>query len=178
MIPDPAISVKARELLAAVRHSFAEWPNLVVPQVAAGVYAVWREEQFVYVGMSGRGLSADAIASHRKDGATGKGLFSRLASHAAGRRSGDQFCVYVADRFVLPTLSSEEVGKIGVGELSFDRLVAAFIRQHLAYSFVEVADGRSALAVEDVIRCGEWQAGTPLLNPSRVSVASGKRGAA
>jgi len=36
-------------------------------------------------------------------------LYTRLRSHASGRRSGDQFCIYVADRFVLPTLSQEDI---------------------------------------------------------------------
>jgi hypothetical protein len=48
----------------------------------------------VYVGVAGRNPR-------------GAGLASRLRSHASGRRSGDQFCGYVADQYVLPELTPE-----------------------------------------------------------------------
>ena len=57
--------------------------------------------------MAGRSLTEDQITAHREAAARGKGLYSRLNSHALGWRSGDQFCVYVADRLVLPTLTPE-----------------------------------------------------------------------
>jgi hypothetical protein len=41
---------------------------------------------------------------------------------AAGR-SGDQFCVYVADRLVLPTLAPKEVRRVATGELQLDARV-------------------------------------------------------
>ena len=37
-----------------------------------------------------------------------KGLWTRLNSHAIGRSSGDQFCVYACDRFVVPHLSDHQ----------------------------------------------------------------------
>jgi hypothetical protein len=37
---------------------FCDWPNPQVPQVAAGVYTVWRDSELMYVGMAGRGLTA------------------------------------------------------------------------------------------------------------------------
>lgn len=58
---------------------------------AAGAYTIWDQDAFVYVGMSGRGLSSEALGRHRANG-TLKGLATRLASHANGRRSGNQFC--------------------------------------------------------------------------------------
>ena len=91
------------------RYPFAVWPVEVVPSVAAGIYAIWRGAQLVYVGMSGRGWSAEDIRSRLVLGQKKKGLFDRLASHASGRRSGDQFCVYVCDRLVLPGLTVEEI---------------------------------------------------------------------
>jgi hypothetical protein len=159
----------------APRFRFADWPNPAVPPVAAGVYAVWQEVSVRYIGMSGRGLSADAIASHRSASARNKGLFSRLASHAAGRRSGDQFCVYVADRLVLPQVSPETLRAIAAGEESFDQLVREFIHKHLSYSYVEVADGAAALRLEAAARGGGMSAGVPTLNPRRAGTA--RRGA-
>ena len=41
----------------------------------------------------------------------------RLASHASGRRSGDQFLIYVCDRLVLPRLGNR-IGEIAGGALS------------------------------------------------------------
>jgi len=38
--------------------SFFEWPNPEIPDVTAGLYSVWRQHNFIYVGMSGRDLTA------------------------------------------------------------------------------------------------------------------------
>ena len=60
------------------------------------VSAVWnRAGHFIYVGMAGRGETAAA---------RGLGPFGRLNSHASGRRSGDQFCVYICDRLEVERL--------------------------------------------------------------------------
>ena len=39
-------------------HRFADWPNLSVPRASAGVYTIWDGDQFIYVGMAGRGMAA------------------------------------------------------------------------------------------------------------------------
>ena len=84
-------------------YRFADWPNASVPVFGAGVYTIWHSDgRFIYVGMSGRGMTTD---TKRRN--TPQGLYTRLESHSRGRRSGDQFCVYVADRLVLPTLSPD-----------------------------------------------------------------------
>src|SRR5215210_5893290 len=81
-------------------HRFADYADLtgVIPSGGAGVYTIWDDGGgLVYAGIAGRNP-------------LGKGLASRLRSHASGRRSGDQFCVYVADHYVLPDLTSEQIG--------------------------------------------------------------------
>jgi hypothetical protein len=91
------------DLTRGPAYSFADWPNPLVPKFGAGVYTIWHKDgRFIYVGMSGRGMTAE---TRRRN--TPQGTYTRLQSHASGRRSGDQFCVYVADRLVLPTLSQE-----------------------------------------------------------------------
>lgn len=88
---------------------FAEWPTnaVAVSRAGSAVYTVWdRAGAFVYVGMSGRSTAA-----------TGAGPFGRLNSHANGRRSGDQFNVYVSDRFVLPRVH-DRIPEIAAGTLS------------------------------------------------------------
>jgi hypothetical protein len=87
--------------------AFANWPNAQVPRFAAGVYTIWHDDgRFVYVGMSGRSITAATEPPQRP-----YGLWTRLDSHAGGRRSGDQFCVYVADRLVLPSLGALRFSK-------------------------------------------------------------------
>jgi hypothetical protein len=146
-------------------YYFRDWPNPLVPQISAGVYTIWQESLFLYVGMAGRSLSAEDIIRHGNKPSKAIGLSSRLDMHATGRRSGDQFCVYVSDRLVLPKLSSEEIDEIAAGKLRFDKLVQKYIHEHLSYRFVETPDSKSAYHLEAVIRKGVFIAGMPLLNP-------------
>jgi hypothetical protein len=142
-------------------YSFSEWPNSAVPTFGAGVYTIWHNDaRFLYVGMSGRGITADTI--HRN---TPQGIYTRLRSHARGRRSGDQFCVYVADRLVLSLLSQEDITAITSGRHEMDAFVRRYIHENLNYRFVMLPDGATALAVEAAIKNGEWQYGRPFLNP-------------
>jgi hypothetical protein len=99
--------------------------------------------------------------------AAGKGLASRLRSHASGRRSGDQFCVYVADHYVLPELSREQIEAIRDSRLSMDSLVREKIHAAFGFRFVVVDDYRTATQVENLVKSGRLQAGRPRLNPSR-----------
>ena len=76
------------------------------------MYTIWKDDVFLYVGMAYR---------HRDD-TTPKvtGVYGRLSSHTSGRRSGDQFAVYVCDRFVVPYLSREEMDTLAGGERLLD----------------------------------------------------------
>lgn len=148
-------------------YSFAEWPNPDLPRVAAGVYTIWRGEELVYVGMSGHTLTAAQIEALRSEDTIARGLCDRLRSHRVGRRGGDQFCLYVFDRFVLPELTSEEVDQVQAGRLSLDARTREYIQQHLCYRFVETPDGAAALELERQLRAGRLKAGEPMLNPLR-----------
>ena len=112
--------------------------------------------------MSGRGITVETVRRN-----TPRGLYTRLQSHASGRRSGDQFCVYVADRLVLPTLSQDDIDAIVSGRHQMDVFVRRYIHQNLCYRFVMLPDGAAAYAVETAIKNGEWENGRPLLNPGR-----------
>src|SRR5215469_11648036 len=96
-------------LASGQRYRFADWPNPEVPNWRAGVYTVWDGDSFMYVGMAGRNMASDAHLHPEVEATTVKGIRDRLDAHANGRRSGDQFCVYVCDRLVLPTLSQSEI---------------------------------------------------------------------
>jgi len=144
-------------------HSFADWPNAALPRFGAGVYTVWDGGgRFIYVGMSGRGIT-DQTARRNSP----HGLHTRLASHASGRRSGDQFCVYVADRLVLPILSPGDIAAISSGEHQMDAFVRRYIHENLRYRFLMLPDGATAYRYETAIKDGDWDHGRPLLNPGR-----------
>ena len=87
-----------QELEAGSLHRFQDWPNDQVPKRAAGVYTVWDGDRLLYVGMSGRAMAAEDLEVSPNGRVVAKGLWTRLNAHASGRRSGDQFCVYVCDR--------------------------------------------------------------------------------
>jgi hypothetical protein len=104
-------------------HSFADWRHREIPAVAASVYTVWDGEDLIYVGVAGRSLTAESILRRREDVTKVTGLPSRLNSHASGRRSGDQFCLYIFDLLVLPDLDRGMVARIAGREIKLDDLV-------------------------------------------------------
>jgi len=146
-------------------YRFANWPNPEVPNWCASVYTVWDGDVLIYVGMAGRGLLAGSYEAE-KALASGKarGLRDRLNSHASGRRSGDQFCVYVFDRLVLPTLTQADTTAVAQGQLSLDARTRQYIRDHLSYRLVVTEDGKAALSLERQVQQGALGE-RPLLNP-------------
>lgn len=95
------------------RYWFRDWPNRVIPAVAAGVYVVWRGDELIYAGMSGKDIE-------KKQQKRKYGLVTRLSSHASGRLSGDQMNVYVANRFVVPEIDAAQQVKFAAGTLRLD----------------------------------------------------------
>ena len=159
----PLSAKLANDLAHGAAYLFSDWPNSAVPTFGAGVYTIWHSDgRFIYVGMSGRGITSDTIRRN-----TPRGIYTRLQSHASGRRSGDQFCVYVADRLVLPTLSQDDITAIASGRHQMDAFVRRYIHENLCYRFVMLPDGAAAYAVEAAIKNGEWEHGRPFLNPGR-----------
>jgi hypothetical protein len=153
------------ELTAGPLFRFSDWPDDHVPRRIAGVYTVWRAEEFLYVGMSGRGAQREDFVADPGQHAQAKGLWTRLNSHASGRRSGDQFNLYICDRFIVPALTAAQQHAIGQGQLLLDQLTREFIREYLSYRFAIYGDGAEALAVERAVRKGHLPAGRPYLNP-------------
>jgi len=111
-------------------HRFADWPNRDVPKGQPGVYLIYHEGRWIYIGMSFKNLQ------------------SRLSSHASGRRSGDQFCVYVGDRLVMSKLSIDQMKGVFSGEYSLDDAIREFVRSQLSYRYLVVADDPTARALE------------------------------
>jgi len=143
------------------RHRFSDWPNVDVPGLAAGVYVVWERDRLIYCRMSGREFEK-AVAS----GKVKFGLITRLASHASGRLSGDQFCVYVANRLVIPCLQPNQLSKFAAGDLTLDTLTREFINTRLEYQFALVDSSAAAYALEKECRNGTIFGSKPYLNPA------------
>ena len=144
----------------APRFRFSDWPNRAIPSVAAGVYAIWDTHTLVYCGMSGRQFE-EAQAAKK----TRYGLVTRLGSHASGRLSGDQFCVYVANRLVVPTINNEDRDAFRKGSLTLDSLTRRYIHARFEYQYVVVPSSSSAYALERQCRNGEIFGAKPFLNP-------------
>ncbi len=77
-------TMTTEERRAALEHgplySFSEWASFVVPP-GAGVYTIWDDEgRFIYVGMSGRGLTRDDVAAMKESGG---GSIINMSSTAA-----------------------------------------------------------------------------------------------
>jgi hypothetical protein len=146
------------DLSSGPAYLFADWPNIAVSTFGAGVYTIWHDDgRFIYVGMSGRGMTTETIRRN-----TPQGIYTRLQSHASGRRSGD-----VADRLVLPALSQDDITAIASGRHQMDAFVRRYIHENLCYRLVMLPDGATTYAVEAAIKSGEWEHGRPFLNPGR-----------
>jgi hypothetical protein len=146
-------------------------PNRSASPGRVGVCTVWHDDQLLYVGMAGRAISAGAADSEPASGRL-TGIRSRLASHASGRRSGNQFCVSVFDRLILPALSREQIDGAARGQLSLDELTRQLIRRSFSYRFTLLKDAPVARAVEGQIQREGLASQLPLLNPSRGSLQS------
>jgi hypothetical protein len=84
--------------------------------------------------------------------------------HASGRRRGDQFCVYLCDRLVLPTVR-DRIDDVAAGRFSLDDRTHQYVRTELGFRRVQVADSREAMRVERLVQGGALAADRPFLNP-------------
>ena len=136
------------------RISFSEDPRTYIPKTGSIIYSVWdHDEKFIYIGISGL-----QKALEKRD------PLSRMVAHASGNRSGDQFCVYIHDFFVIPELIRTGIYNPSRGEL--DRLTKSYIHHNLYYRFVSFQSDDSDSVVrrlENKIKMGETGV-MPLLN--------------
>jgi len=142
----------------SARYPFKDWPNGDIPPVAAGVYLIWDGEDLIYVGMSGRQIEKNL---HKRR----YGLYNRLQAHASGRLSGDQFCVYVANRLVIPNLTQKQLGQFRDGDINLDILTREYVQQ-LDYQFCVVNGSKEAFSLEEACKQGAFEGKMPLLNPA------------
>ncbi len=140
------------------RYKFSDWPNKAIPNVAAGIYAIWNGDELFYCGMSGREIEKNRNKKKY-------GLVTRLHSHSTGRLSGDQFCVYVANRLVIPSLKKSDLPLFANGSLKLDILTKLYIHDHLEYQYILVNSSSEAYDIENKARSGEVFGQKPKLNP-------------
>ena len=171
-----------RELISSPRYKFKDWDEearKVIPDVACGVYLIWRGGDFYYVGMSGKDLTAEEVKKFRKEidevqrgkkkysppalGKYCKGLVKRLNAHKNGSLSGDQFCVYIANRCIAPGLTRGQKRSLESGSLTFDTEVKKFVSDELDYQFYETDNGKKAENIEKIFKEGDTELGKPYL---------------
>jgi hypothetical protein len=69
-----ALAASFSDLTAGTAYPFSEWPNPEVPTFGAGVYTIWHHDgRFIYVGMSGRDMTADTANRNKP-----QGIYTRL----------------------------------------------------------------------------------------------------
>ncbi|MDB4634113.1 hypothetical protein OAG76_01780 [Rubripirellula sp.] len=152
-----------KKLQSSPLHEFSSWPNKAIPNVCAGVYAIYESGgKLIYVGMAGAALTPDAVHRKTKEGKK-SGLLDRLNSHATGYRSGDRFNIYIGDLYLLRTLTSQQIEQIASGTLSFDSLIKEFIRRELCYRYV-VAPYNQVRRIEAYIQTNGLGGFLPTIN--------------
>jgi len=150
------------DLVNGKMYQFSDWPNHDLPDIAIGIYAIWKGDDFAYVGIAGRSLGATdfQIKSNKK-----KGLKQRLGTHWKGGLGGDQFCVYVFERFLCDVLTTEDLKEMVNKEVTLAELNRDYIRENLSYRFTILDSYKQALAIETLIKKGEIKMiGKPFLN--------------
>lgn len=143
------------------RYRFSEWPNTEIPLITAGLYVIWDDKQLIYCGMSGREIEKYKYSNSKKK----YGLINRLNSHASGRLSGDQFCVYVANKSVIPSLEPELLEQFRDGTMNLDRLTKRYVHDRLEYQYALVESSAEAFAAENLCRNATVFGVKPYLNP-------------
>jgi len=145
-------------------YAFSDWKTNDIPNVCAGVYSIYDSHgNFLYVGMAGAELTKDKIDSKIKNKKK-SGLKDRLGSHASGYRSGDRFNIYIADLYVLKTLSTDAINNISDKLESFDSHVKAYIQKNLHYRYV-ITEYNQVRELETYIQKDGINGILPIINP-------------
>ena len=143
--------------------TFKDKTSWTVPKVSSGVYTIWNQDEFLYVGMSGKDIHEMNIEDIRNEGKK-RGLITRLESHWSGQRSGDQFCVYISDLYVLQNLSSQDIVLISRREKRMDDYVRDYIRNNLSFRYVLMKNGKDCFSLEKFIQIQGLNGETPSIN--------------
>jgi len=138
--------------------SFEQNPREIIPAYGSIIYTVWdRDDNWLYVGIGGVGLGAQTPLEKRNPR-------SRIQQHRSGIRSGDQFCIYVHDKYIVPSL---DLTNYQFNKGALDRLTRDYIRKYMRYRFMvfQTVDGNVIVRkIEKELKDGLPNYGKPLLN--------------
>ena len=119
------------------------------------LYAVFLDlSEFIYVGIGGTMGKTVEDRNPR----------SRIKQHAQGWRSGDQFCIYIQDFYVIPELLKTDY-KAKKGYL--DQLTRDFIQSRLTYRYLVIQTEDSNKVVRQLereLQSNKYGHGVPTLN--------------
>ena len=126
-----------------------------IPEFGSIIYTVFLDKtEFIYVGIGG--LSGSTVEKRNPR--------SRIKQHTQGTRSGDQFCIYIQDFYVIPSILNKSYEpKKGY----LDQLTKEFIQSRLSYRFIVVQTEDSDKVVrrlEREIQSGSFNGFKPTLN--------------
>jgi hypothetical protein len=126
-----------------------------IPAHGSIIYTVFLDKsEFIYVGIGG--LSGKSVIDRNPR--------SRIRQHTQGTRSGDQFCIYIQDFYVLPTLLGQPYTP-AKGHL--DRLTKEFIQTRLSYRYAVIQSDDSNKVVRRIereLQSGQHGHAIPTLN--------------
>ena len=142
------------------RFKFKNWPQKNFPAIAAGIYLIWEGQTLLYVSTAGKDLDKALRA-----GKTKFGLITRLNSHASGRATGDQFCSFLSNRIVIPSLKNSQLNKFREGSITLDQMTKKYIRTNVEYQYLIVENFQDALDLEKHCRRGTIFKEKPQFNP-------------
>lgn len=129
-----------------------------IPAFGSIIYTVFLDDtEFIYVGIGG--LAGSSVHDRNPR--------SRLRQHTSGLRSGDQFCIYIQDFYVIPTLIGTDHVPVK-GHL--DKLTKQFIQTRLSYRYVVVQTDDSDKVVrrlERDVQAGAMGYPKPTLNGTK-----------
>lgn len=152
------ITTKTLDLLFSNKvelHPFTTSKINHIPEYGSILYTIFLDrEEFIYVGIGG--LSGKSVNERNPR--------SRIIQHSQGRRSGDQFCIYIQDFYVIPSL----IGKPYEPKKGYlDTLTKEFIQSRLTYRYLVVQSDNSDKVVrrlERELQINQHGYGVPTLN--------------
>ena len=129
-----------------------------IPKYGSIIYTIWnKKNEFIYVGIAGVRSGVPLKKRNPR---------SRLKAHASGRRSGNQFCVYVQDFFVIPEIIKSK-NKYKPARQLLDKRTQEYIHKNLSYRY-KVFQNNNGIAtvrrLENEIQGGIKGFGIPFLN--------------
>lgn len=125
-----------------------------------GVYTLWFEKEFLYVGIS-------RVDPGKTSNSNACGVRGRLGAYLKGSLTTD-FCVSLFLRYIVPELTEEEREELRDGRIDKRKMserVRKFVQDYITYRVWQADGVNSPDKVESHIRTKGLTCGKPLFNP-------------